>query len=1357
MKSKSKILFLALTLVSVLILVSAVNATNMTDQTNDNTISEKISTPATSVIKEETTTKEKIETTKNKEINKTNKTKENTKTSTQTVEVNNFNELSNAIKNAVQDSENEEYTINLNEGTYQTTSNVVLNAGSFSRKITINANNQTLTSSNSLRYMRFNNKCEVILDNARVEIQIQNYADNITFSDSIISNKINNRANMSIVNHSTINTTITNTNGYLMIDDTVIIGENFEINGNLSINTNNTAVIEYCRTQGILLGTNIIENTVITNNMTNIGNLTLINCSFVNNEVTVANSNTNGFFLNNLGNTTMINCILENNTFNTTATTNNINLYGCIINRGTLDINNCTFRNNHVGYPLFRSSNEKYVFIGSGSVIFNRATVNINNSIFEDNYAGNEGGAISGIYGNLNISNSIFRNNSASTLGGSITAKTSYIKNTTFKDNYVMNTDSYSTEERCNGGAICSDNLYIEDSIFESNHADSTSNLIPYQGGGAISSINITSINSTFKNNYVLSPQGAVYNGSTYYSIMECGMGGAILLDTHQKGNYYDGFANITENTFIGNKASVNGSALYLVGLTSQSCFNINNNEFINNLEATETIYINNYEPRSNGYGAETNQNYLIFFDIITNITNNKYTNNSIGFKKIELNGPNKAYTGDEITIELDILLEHPEFYDEDILEETNYTWYINGETITNKETSITQIINNNNIIIYAKPSIANTRTKIYTLSPTILNDIIITPENINNYLLDGELIVAANSRLIFQGEFTDIGEISNDKNEVLLDGSKATFTNTYFVIEANNNTIKNMTINNTNTNPYTITVTGNDNTITNNTLTQYNNQGRASTLFINGINNQITHNNIKISGPAIGINYAGGSSAANTQAILLTQGENNLISYNNITVTNSTNPEESIFSTIEAITAPRGRNNTISYNNIYCTGARFNYAIDLLNNVQDNKIIENKIIVTGYRYADGIQIGDGATDNLILNNNIEITCLNDTPVDEAAISYGIIITSQGGQTSDNNTVTQNKISINGIINYGMEIYTATNTNITDNTITLTGAKSMGIGYAHSPNSTVTGNTIKTNDDSTIPTNNVTEEIQPLNVGIQIQQDSKNIIITNNTIQTYDKQGQDNTINIESYNIKIMNNKLTSSTKVGNDTIKGIATIINNTAIQQESSTNTREEIVLGDSTTLEAEFYDDKYVPIREGKAIFKVNGKTLRDNNGNVIYADVINGRAELPDVNITQEWTKEGTTIQAVYVGDDNNEPITTTPTTITVTKPEATITIDAPTEATAGTTITLKATVTDGENNITSGRVAFKLNGKTLKNAEGKTLYANVQNGIATITYTIPAKTKAKEYTLTAVYTDTNYDRVEAESNLNVVKT
>ena len=190
--------------------------------------------------------------------------------------------------------------------------------------------------------------------------------------------------------------------------------------------------------------------------------------------------------------------------------------------------------------------------------------------------------------------------------------------------------------------------------------------------------------------------------------------------------------------------------------------------------------------------------------------------------------------------------------------------------------------------------------------------------------------------------------------------------------------------------------------------------------------------------------------------------------------------------------------------------------------------------------------------------------------------------------------------------------------------------------------------------------------------------------------------------------------------------------------VSQTNITDTN--ITVGDTTTLTATFYDDDDQIVPDGMAIFKVNGKTLRYDNGSVIYVPVTNGQATLPDVTITQEWMKEGTTIQAVYCGSDDIAPIFTEATSINITQPKATITITSNLEAKAGDTITLTANVTDGDKAINSGRVVFKLNGKTLKDESGKALYANVTNGVATASYTLPAKTKAKTYNLTTVFTD-----------------
>ena len=198
------------------------------------------------------------------------------------------------------------------------------------------------------------------------------------------------------------------------------------------------------------------------------------------------------------------------------------------------------------------------------------------------------------------------------------------------------------------------------------------------------------------------------------------------------------------------------------------------------------------------------------------------------------------------------------------------------------------------------------------------------------------------------------------------------------------------------------------------------------------------------------------------------------------------------------------------------------------------------------------------------------------------------------------------------------------------------------------------------------------------------------------------------------------------------------------------------EELTLGEDTTLTAVFYDDNNLPLNTGKAIFRVNGKTLRYDNGEVIYVDVIEGVAELPNVNITSEWLKPDTTVQAIYCGDENNYPIIAKELKVNVTKPTASVQLTAPETGKAGDKITLSARITVGNEIITSGRVAFKMNGKTLKGEDGKALYVDVVNGFANVEYTIPAKTKAADYKITAVFTDSSYERSEAEANITITK-
>ena len=109
------------------------------------------------------------------------------------------------------------------------------------------------------------------------------------------------------------------------------------------------------------------------------------------------------------------------------------------------------------------------------------------------------------------------------------------------------------------------------------------------------------------------------------------------------------------------------------------------------------------------------------------------------------------------------------------------------------------------------------------------------------------------------------------------------------------------------------------------------------------------------------------------------------------------------------------------------------------------------------------------------------------------------------------------------------------------------------------------------------------------------------------------------------------------------------------------------------------------------------------------------------------------------------------------TLTVIPYDAYITVNSVTTL-SGNKVLLTANVTDINGNpVNTGRVVFKLNGCTLKDANGNALIANVKDGIATVEYTIPASYTAKNYTLTAVASSSTYNRTESNTTLTINKT
>ena len=127
-----------------------------------------------------------------------------------------------------------------------------------------------------------------------------------------------------------------------------------------------------------------------------------------------------------------------------------------------------------------------------------------------------------------------------------------------------------------------------------------------------------------------------------------------------------------------------------------------------------------------------------------------------------------------------------------------------------------------------------------------------------------------------------------------------------------------------------------------------------------------------------------------------------------------------------------------------------------------------------------------------------------------------------------------------------------------------------------------------------------------------------------------------------------------------------------------------------------------------------------------------------------------------ITATFNGNDICTPANNT-LTLTVTPYDVNVVVD-PVTTLSGNKVLLTAKVTDINGKaVNTGRVIFKLNGCTLKDAKGNTLYANVINGTATVEYLIPVDYTAKDYILTAVASSSSYNRTESNTTLTINKT
>ena len=242
-----------------------------------------------------------------------------------------------------------------------------------------------------------------------------------------------------------------------------------------------------------------------------------------------------------------------------------------------------------------------------------------------------------------------------------------------------------------------------------------------------------------------------------------------------------------------------------------------------------------------------------------------------------------------------------------------------------------------------------------------------------------------------------------------------------------------------------------------------------------------------------------------------------------------------------------------------------------------------------------------------------------------------------------------------------------------------------------------------------------------------------------------------NLINQGNYTLNVLysgdNNYISSSTQTK-------ATIPKTKIKTTTTVENVRVQI--GDTATLKAKVTDANNKTLNTGYVRFYLNNTVLKDSNNKIVEVKVTNGIAQ---VNYTApySWRNQNIRLTAEYLGTDTYTPSLSAKANLALPYRWAQLIVTtSPTITKMDQNITFTATINDTIP-VNDGVVIFKINGLTVKDANGNDIQTKVVNNTASITYTIPDGWSAKAFKLTAVYANKNYKRLENKTYFNLTKT
>ncbi len=444
---------------------------------------------------------------------------------------------------------------------------------------------------------------------------------------------------------------------------------------------------------------------------------------------------------------------------------------------------------------------------------------------------------------------------------------------------------------------------------------------------------------------------------------------------------------------------------------------------------------------------------------------------------------------------------------------------------------------------------------------------------------------------------------------------------------------------------------------------------------------------------------------------------------------------------------------NTIQNSMITVTGTNYVYGLNL-GRSKNIKMTSTTINVTSKYYAAAIQLFDAYN-----------TSLSGTLYSKAdAEAYGVYSTAMGIGSSKDITLKKLDLNVESEKAIGVLIEGASNAKLSDSTYNVKGTNCTAV-------------ITQIDWMGNIPDG---VNIKKLKINLKGKTDnyimafymSKNVNVNGNTIKT--TKGSPITI-LSTNNTKVIDNYIVIDNKfLGNDAVTSDTsdTIIKNNTpsiaqLIKANETLTKEneklkttyatKISIGKISTqvgktikLTANVKTSKGKNVTGGEVSFKVNGKYLKDANGNLLQSKVSKGSATIK-YTVPTSWIKS-TKVEAYYSGNDkfNNSNITKKG-IIKVSKGKSKITITPNVKkAKAGDKVILavKHVDTNSQKELTS-KVTLKIDGKK------KTV--KVKNGAGKLTYTIPKGSNAKTIKITGTYSSKYYNKAKASSKVKVTKT